>query len=96
MVLPSVTKQEIEQALDEIDHGAIPRNRRSTGYCLVARGKHYPPTHVLRLIYKKNYINDNPDLARFSGGALARKRLEVHEYEILKHGCRNPQFKIVD
>jgi hypothetical protein len=44
-----VTKESVEKVLDEIDSGSrpVPKNRDSTNWCLVERGRHYPPKYVL-------------------------------------------------
>jgi hypothetical protein len=88
----SITKQDVEEALDEIDQVGIPHRRRSTSYCLIARDKHYPPKHVLRLIYKKK----GAEVSVLKGGELTNKKLREHGYVIEKHKCRNPNFKIIE
>ena len=55
----AVSQENVEKALDEIDKGGrfgVPRNRRSTQYCLVARGRHCPPLRPRARIY-----NADPD-----------------------------------
>jgi len=46
---PVLTKESVEKVLDEIDSGSrpVPKNRNSTNWCLVDRGRHYPPKYVL-------------------------------------------------
>jgi hypothetical protein len=87
----SITKQDVDEALDEIERQGIPRRNRSTGYCLVARDKHYPPKHVLRVIYQKK-----GEKFTLHGGKPTNTKLRTQGYVIEKHRCGNPNFKITE
>jgi hypothetical protein len=77
-----VTKEAIDGALDKIDQEGIPPKRRSTRYCLVARGRHYPPKLVVGLA-----CGLDPD--EHSGGDQTNDVLAKH-YPIVECGkCRN-------
>jgi hypothetical protein len=92
--MATLTKQDIELALDRIDKEGIPARNRSTGYCLeaVERGKrHYPPKHVLRLAYAS--INEK---LPFRGGPAANSRLIALGYKVFEHKCRNDNLQITD
>lgn len=91
----SLTKQDIELALDQIDKDGIPARNRSTGHCLVARNNHhYPPKHVLRLAYKSKGQKLPKGLG---GGAAVKKQLElIGYYKIVPHNCRNDNLRITD
>jgi 5-methylcytosine-specific restriction enzyme B len=87
----AITKQEIEEALNDIDRDGIPKKNRSTGYCLLTRDKHYPPKHVLRLVYRKKGVGFT-----LGGGEPTNSKLRAQGYLIERHKCRNPNFKIID
>ena len=90
----SITKQDIESALDRIDKQGIPSRNRSKGYCLKSakRGKrHYPPKHVLRLAYESKR-----ERMPYRGGPPVNNRLEALEYTIEPCDCRNVELMVTD
>jgi hypothetical protein len=87
----AITKQEIEGVLNDIDRDGIPKKHRSTGYCLLARDKHYPPKHVLRLVYQKKGVGFT-----LHGGELTNSKLRAQGYVVEKYKCGNPNFKITE
>jgi 5-methylcytosine-specific restriction protein B len=87
----AITKQEIEEALNDIDRDGIPKKNRSTEHCLLARDKHYPPKYVLRLIYQKKGVGFT-----LHGGEPTNIKLRALGYVIEKHKCRNSNFKIIE
>jgi hypothetical protein len=90
----SFSGQDVEEALEEIDRQGIPRKRRSTGYCLVARdGHHYPPKHVLRTVLIAK-TGEKP-MGLF-GGKRTNMFLQAQGYLIERCDCRNANRKIVD
>lgn len=76
-----ISRQSVEQAMDEIDRVGIPANRRSTKFCLAARGLHYPPKCVLRLAYRFEY---GEDLKRLSGGSETNAPLRDAGFDVLE------------
>jgi hypothetical protein len=74
MPIPKITKAHVQNALKEIDRHGVPRNRRSTRYCLIHNGKHYPPKYVLALaVQHATGRSLKPD--EHSGGAETNSRL---------------------
>jgi hypothetical protein len=67
-----ITKQHVLNALDEIDRVGIPRNQRSTKFCVVFNGVHYPPKCVLKRAYKSA---NGKDLSSLCGGPPTNDRL---------------------
>lgn len=67
----TVPKDAIDRALDQIDREGIPPKRHSTGYCLEARNRHYPPKLVLGLA-----AGLKPD--EHSGGDETNRILKKH------------------
>lgn len=47
-----LTKDSIQKAIEEIDHGKIPPKRQSVHYDLIVDGKPYPPKYVISLAAK--------------------------------------------
>jgi hypothetical protein len=87
----SITKQDVEEALDIIDRHRMLRKNRSTGYCLLAREKHYPPKHVLRLISKTKGTEFT-----LSGGESTNSKLRALDCAIVEDDCRNQGLKFID
>jgi hypothetical protein len=86
-----VLKEDVDKALDEIDRHGIPARRRSIGYCLEARGRHYPPKYVLSLACRLKTGKGHPPLR---GGEPLNAWLRPF-YPVVPHDCRNPDLKIV-
>ena len=80
-----VSRQSVDEALDQIDRDGVPPRRRSTGYCMVARDRHYPPKLVLGIATGGKKLN---------GGEPTNRPLSEH-YEIVeckgrhKYGARH-------
>jgi hypothetical protein len=49
MPIPRITKSNVQNALKVIDRHGVPKTRRSTRFCLIHNGRHYPPKYVLAL-----------------------------------------------
>ena len=60
MNMHPIAREDVEKALDQIEQKGMPRNRRSTIYCLVASDHHYPPKHALRLAHQLRYGTELP------------------------------------
>jgi hypothetical protein len=85
----AVSQENVEKALDEIDKGGgfgVPRKRRSTQYCLVARGRHYPPKYVLVRAYTMQTGTKPQGL---TGGPMTNIPLQDIGYTILLDNCGN-------
>lgn len=83
-----VTKESVEKALDEIDSGGlhgVPKNRKSTVYCLETRGRHYPPKYVLFRARKIQGIKRHG----FSGGPRTNIQLQNLGYVVIEDRCGN-------
>jgi len=81
----TVSKEYVERALDEIDKGgpfSVPRKRQSTKYCLVTRGRHYPPKYVLMQAHK---LQTKTKPKGLRGGPPSNVPLEKLDYKIEKH-----------
>jgi hypothetical protein len=75
-VIPHVSKQNVKDALREIDRRreSVPSSRRSIRWCFVAENeRHYPPKYVLAraVFYKRGKA-----LGPFKAGAQTRSRLD--------------------
>ena len=83
-----VTKESVERALNEIDSAspAVPRNRASTNYCLITRGRHYPPKYVI-LRARKIQAGIGPHGLR--GGPRTNNQLKRLGYVVEGDHCGN-------
>lgn len=88
--MDSISKEDVDRALDEIDRLGVPRMRKSTGYCLVARGRHYPPKYLLSLTY---HLKTGKGHRPLRGGENINAYFE-NIYDIVPHNCRNPDLKL--
>jgi hypothetical protein len=90
----SFTKHDIELALDRIDKEGVPARNRSTGYCLIDRGKrHYPPKYVLRVAH---HLKTGEMPKGLRGGHRVNNQLIALGYEVSKHECRNDNLHITN
>jgi hypothetical protein len=74
----SVTKANVEKALDEIDRGGllgVPRKRRSTKHCLLARQGHYHPKYVLM---RAHILQTGRKPKGLTGGCASNVALRSH------------------
>lgn len=85
MPLPEVTHGSVLQALNEIDREGVPKNRRSTRFCLVHHGKHYPPKYVLSLAVK-HQTGQALRPQDHSGGVETKSRLSRLGFTVI--ACR--------
>jgi len=67
MVKKEVTRQNILQALTEIDKSGVPKRRQAKKYNLHYDGKSYPPKYVLSLA-TKYATGQELEASDFSGG----------------------------
>jgi len=83
-----VSREHVEQALNDISGRGVPSRRRSTEYCLVTRGLHYPPKYTLALA---NFYENGHELQADEryGGEATNAELRELGYEVIEHNCRN-------
>jgi hypothetical protein len=85
-----ITRENVEKALDEIDGNGslgVPSKRKSTTYCLDARGRHYPPKYVLM---RAHILQTGIKPDGLIGGAPSNTPLRDLGYVILDGcGCGN-------
>jgi len=67
MVKREVSRQNILQALAEIDKSGVPKRRQATKYNLYHDGKSYPPKYVVSLA-TKYATGQELEASEFSGG----------------------------
>ncbi len=84
MIPNRITKQHLEQAIEEIDKNGIPKGRESTIYNLVYKGKSYPPKLVISIANRfANGSELNPDDFQGGHGTAAHKLLEKEGFEVI-------------
>ena len=76
-----MSPEDVEKALDGIERDGMPTNRRSTLYCLMARGRHYPPKQVLRLAHRHRF---GAELAGAHGGERTNRPLRNLGFRVEK------------
>jgi hypothetical protein len=88
-----LTNADVETALDEIDTQGVPRKRISVRHCLVTRGRHYPPKHVL---YRAHILKAGTKWPNLKGGKVANGRLISLGYTVEERcECGNQGVKII-
>ena len=97
----SISKEDVEKVLDEIDRDGVPARRRSTGWCLVAvsRDRHYPPKYALYQTYRlmEKMKKTGEPMPGWHGGKPVNTQFEkLDGYLIKKCDCRNHDLKIRD
>jgi 5-methylcytosine-specific restriction enzyme B len=78
----SITSAHVKRALSQINLGPIPRNRRSTKWCLKVGNVRYPPKYVLSLAVE-NSIGHKLSPSDHSGGDHTNKVLRSLGFEII-------------
>jgi 5-methylcytosine-specific restriction protein B len=78
----SITSAHVKRALSQIDLGPIPRNRRSTKWCLKVGNARYPPKYVLSLAVA-NAIGRKLSPSDHRGGEGTNKILRSLGFEII-------------
>ena len=96
MIPKNLTRQDILQAIKEVDANGIPLDRHSTKWSVLHDGKHYPPKY---LIGRANKIKNGKELHPkvFSGGkssGQANSFLESLEFEIVTGGTQQNESPI--
>jgi hypothetical protein len=84
-------KADIEAILDEIDEHGIPSRRRSTGYCLVKRGNHYPP----KLVLLRAASHKGGKGTGYRGGKRTNRPLQALGYKVVPHTCGGKGIPII-
>ncbi len=75
-----IAKSDVRRALKQIKASPVSPKRRSTKYCLVLSGKHYPSKHVVRLAYEMKHNRSAEGV--FQGGKQIINILESLGYSI--------------
>ena len=91
--MSSISKEDVDKALDEIDRDGLPAVHRSTRYCLVERGRHYPPKYVLS---RTNRLKSSEPGPRLHGGEPVNIYFKKLGMTVIEHKCRNDGLKITD
>src|SRR3989304_1638800 len=83
MIPPNIEKEHINKAICEIDSTGIPRRNESKKFCLIFKGKQYPPKYVLSLANR--FANGKElDLSEFSGGQETNNFLKRLRFDIVE------------
>lgn len=78
----TITAASILSAIKYIDENGVPKNRKSTKYCVVYQNKMYPPKYVISLAYKE-LVGEELDSDLFSGGIQTNSFLENLGFQTL-------------
>lgn len=84
--LPPFTTQDVNAAIDQVRSFGIPKNRRSTKFCLVAGNDHLPPKYVLTLAAKRS-LGRELEASEFYGGSQTNQLLQDLGFEVRACGC---------
>ena len=83
MIPSNIEREHIIKAIREIDLNGIPLGRESKKFCLIFKGKQYPPKYVLSLANR--FANDEElDPSEFSGGQETNNFLKKLGFDIAK------------
>ena len=85
MIPTNITSSQILQAIRETDsrQRTVPRRQRSTKYCLVYGGNHYPPKYLLRVA---NEMANGEELWTQGGGKETNSFCERRGFKVIEHG----------
>lgn len=91
----NISKQHLEQAIEEIDRDGIPKERASSSYDLVHKGKSYPPKLGISIANRfANEIQLNEDDFQGGQGTIAYKLLEKEGFELVAKN--DPISKLIE
>jgi hypothetical protein len=76
-----IEKSDIRRALKEIKPASVSPKRRSSKYCLIVRGRHYPSKQVVRLAYEIKHNRTAGGL--FRGGRQIIEILKPMGYSVM-------------
>ena len=85
MIPDNIRRADILAVIRQLDAGQIivPPTQRSTGYCLVHNGTHYPPKFLIRAA---NRTVNGDELWGFHGGRETNNYLTDLRFRIIPHG----------
>ncbi|MEJ5370261.1 MAG: hypothetical protein WHT08_18275 [Bryobacteraceae bacterium] len=87
MPLPHITREDVDYALSYIDLHGVPPDRKSTKFCLIYEGRHYPPKYVYALA-ADHRTGKTLHPEEFSGGKQTNIPLARLGFQIQKcHRC---------
>ena len=75
-----IQKADVRRALKEIKPASVSPKRRSSKYCLVVKGRHYPSKYVVRLAHELKHNRSADHL--FRGGRQIIEILKPMGYSI--------------
>ncbi|MCA9626550.1 MAG: hypothetical protein KC766_02735, partial [Myxococcales bacterium] len=84
--LPPITRDDVDDAINHVRSFGIPKNRRSTKFCLVAGSDHLPPKYVLTLAAKRS-LGRELDPSEFYGGAQSNGLLTELGFKVRACNC---------
>ncbi|MDE2480841.1 MAG: hypothetical protein KGN02_01455 [bacterium] len=91
-IIDSLDRDDVVQALREIDRKGVPLKRKSTKFCLEYKGRHYPPKLAISFASAFHYADD-PDLHEgldpneFAGGSQSNKALSALGFLVVACKC---------
>ena len=93
MIPKNLTRQDILQAIKEVDANGIPLDRHSTKWSVLQDGKHYPPKYLVSIA---NIFRNGEEWhqSKFSGGPETNQFLESLGFEIVTGGTQQNEFPI--
>lgn len=88
MIPKNIKKDDIINAIREVDLNGVPNNRQSTKYRLMYNGRTYPPKYLVSIANK--YVNGNVlEPYEFSGGKESNEFLMSLGFEIKKYNDKS-------
>lgn len=85
-MLAPIHRKDVDAALARIDKDGVPKRRGSTGYCLVANGRHYPPKLAIGYASEHRTGKRLPPSA-YSGGEETNSRLRALGFMVEECDC---------
>ncbi len=91
-IIGNLDRDDVVQALREIDRDGVPPKRKSTKFCLEHEGRHYPPKLAISFASAFHYA-DEPELHEgldpneFAGGEQSNKALSALGFAVVSCKC---------
>ena len=86
-MIPSfITKANIVAAMRRIDREGVPPVRRARNYCLVVKGRHFPPKYTIAMAHQiatRRFLHSY----EFSGGAESNGFLRNRGFDVVECSC---------
>lgn len=84
--LPPITRDDVDDAINHVHSFGIPKNRRSTKFCLVAGNDHLPPKYIVALAAKPS-LGRELEPSEFSGGPQTNQLLKELGFKVRACNC---------